>query len=334
MLRHLKTKPKAFRALVYERWRNLPHLGRISARIGRRCASTRSVLTRNRNLGATNPPLLPLGTVCLCHQHQADAEFSHHRPRGTRSQALCLGVEQENSVSVGSHDRPNWNTSPNPAMWQAKTVSAALEANGVATELVPLTSTGDRSLGGELSSSVGQFIHSIDNRLLSGEIDIAVHSSKDVPVDVDERITNLAYLERGCTTDLVLMRKTSEVPVLEEVLSPLRPPRSPPFWNGLVVAPPGTVSGRRQSFLLSKRPDIIPLAVATLRRALPAYAGGWTPLSSQKQVLRLNSIGVLDGFKADISAFASTPTTGPQHRAGRDCRPLFEPTVAKIERTA
>ena len=57
----------------------------------------------------------------------------------------------------------------NLAMWQAKTVSAALEASGVATELVPLTSTGDRSLGGQLSSSVGQFIHSIDNRLLSGK---------------------------------------------------------------------------------------------------------------------------------------------------------------------
>ena len=107
----------------------------------------------------------------------------------------------------------------NLAMWQAKTVSAALEASGVATELVPLTSTGDRSLGGQLSSSVGQFIHSIDNRLLSGEIDIAVHSSKDVPVEVDDRITNLAYLERGRTTDLVLMRKTPEVPVLEEVLA-------------------------------------------------------------------------------------------------------------------
>ena len=107
----------------------------------------------------------------------------------------------------------------NLAMWQAKKVSAALEAKGVATELVPLTSTGDRSLGGQLSASVGQFIHSIDNMLLTGEIDIAVHSSKDVPVEVDERITNLAYLERGCTTDLVLMRKTPDVPVLEEVLA-------------------------------------------------------------------------------------------------------------------
>ena len=107
----------------------------------------------------------------------------------------------------------------NLAMWQAKTVSAALEASGVATELVPLTSTGDRSLGGQLSSSVGQFIHSIDNRLLSGEIDIAVHSGKDVPVDVDDRITNLAYLKRGSTTDLILMRKTPDVPVLEEVFA-------------------------------------------------------------------------------------------------------------------
>ena len=195
----------------------------------------------------------------------------------------------------------------NLAMWQAKTVSAALEANGVATELVPLTSTGDRSLGGELSSSVGQFIHSIDNRLLSGEIDIAVHSSKDVPVDVDERITNLAYLERGCTTDLVLMRKTSEVPVLEEVLSSAS---STPlatvlerFGRGATF---GTVSGRRQSFLLSKRPDIIPLAVrghVETRIARLMQGRVDAIVLAETGLARLNSIGVLDGFKADISAF-------------------------------
>ena len=96
-----------------------------------------------------------------------------------------------------------------------------LSAKGVETELVPLTSTGDRSLGSTLAS-VGQFIHSIDNMLLSGEIDILVHSSKDVPVEVDERITNLPT-SNGAATDLVLMRKTAGVPTLQDVLDTTSP---------------------------------------------------------------------------------------------------------------
>ena len=89
----------------------------------------------------------------------------------------------------------------NLAMWQATAVLNTLTSAGLAAEIVPLTSQGDRSLGGQLSASVGQFIHSIDDRLLSGEIDIAVHSSKDVPVDVDRRIRSLAYLDRLIRAD-------------------------------------------------------------------------------------------------------------------------------------
>ena len=108
----------------------------------------------------------------------------------------------------------------NLAMWQATAVHEALVQHGIEAELVPLSSTGDRSLGGQLSASVGQFVHAIDDHLLAGEVDIAVHSSKDVPVDVDERIEHLAYLERGCTTDLIIVRKTGDAPSLDDVLEP------------------------------------------------------------------------------------------------------------------
>ena len=57
--------------------------------------------------------------------------------------------------------------------------------------LVEQTPAGDRSLGGNLSTSVGQFIHSIDKNLLTGEIDISVHSSKDVPVEGQTEISVL-----------------------------------------------------------------------------------------------------------------------------------------------
>ena len=150
----------------------------------------------------------------------------------------------------------------NLAMWQARAVQDALAAAGHSSEVVPFTSMGDRSLGGQLSSSVGQFIHAIDDRLVSDEVDIAVHSSKDVPVDVDANITSLAYLERGCTDDLILLRKSSEVPSLDEVLgSEVSTPLASILDHFSEGATFGTVSGRRQSFLLSQRPDLIPLAV-------------------------------------------------------------------------
>ena len=58
---------------------------------------------------------------------------------------------------------------------------------------------------------------------IAGNIDLAIHSAKDVPVATDERIINLAYLERGCTDDLVIMRKTSGTPSLETILQNREP---------------------------------------------------------------------------------------------------------------
>ena len=88
----------------------------------------------------------------------------------------------------------------NLAMWQARTVQEALKTAGYDAEVIPFTSMGDRSLGGQLSSSVGQFIHAIDGKLASGEVDIAVHSSKDVPVDVD--LTSSPMEDRHVHDDL------------------------------------------------------------------------------------------------------------------------------------
>ena len=203
----------------------------------------------------------------------------------------------------------------NLAMWQATAVLNALTSAGLVAEIVPLTSQGDRSLGGQLSASVGQFIHSIDDRLLSGEIDIAVHSSKDVPVDVDRRIRSLAYLERGVTDDLVLMRKTDGVPSLEETLAGTSSQSLASildrFEHGATF---GTVSGRRQSFLLSQRPDIIPLAVrghveTRLERLLEGRVDA--VILAEVGLKRLDSTGALDRLKDAIGALRIAPQDWP-----------------------
>ena len=108
--------------------------------------------------------------------------------------------------------------SSNLAMWQARTVASALNEAGIETEIVQFKSMGDRSLGGNLSATVGQFIHLIDQKLKEGLVDIAVHSSKDVPTTPNDAIANLAYMERGVTNDLILFKRQNDEPSLYDVL--------------------------------------------------------------------------------------------------------------------
>lgn len=193
------------------------------------------------------------------------------------------------------------------AIWQASAVKEILDEHGVESEIVEFTSLGDRSLGGNLSSSVGQFIHSIDNELVQGSIDIAVHSSKDVPVEIPELIENLAYLERGTTADLVLTKFREDIPLLEETLdSELSMEISDildKFERGSTF---GTVSGRRQSFLLSKRPDVIPISVrghvqTRINRLIEGRADAI--ILAEIGLQRLRSTGLLEQFRGKISAY-------------------------------
>ena len=194
----------------------------------------------------------------------------------------------------------------NLAMWQANKVSDLLEAEGHETEIIGIKSEGDQSLGGDLSSSVGQFIHSVDAGLISRDVDIAVHSSKDVPVDVDMNITNLAYLERGCTHDLLIFRKDESYPSLEKLLAS---EEETELNDALSIIPKagmvGTVSGRRQSFLLSNRPDIIPIAVrgqveTRLKRLPEGRVHGL--ILAEIGIKRLYDIGALPDWVLEFSA--------------------------------
>ena len=194
----------------------------------------------------------------------------------------------------------------NLAMWQANKVQKMLEVNGLETEIIGINSQGDKSLGGDLSSSVGQFIQSVDAELVSGDVDITVHSSKDVPVDVDVNIKNLAYLERGCTHDFLIFKKNESHHSLVELLATEEEASLDEALNiipkaGMV----GTVSGRRQSFLLSNRPDIIPIAVrgqveTRLKRLSEGRVHGL--ILAEIGIKRLHEIGALPDWVSEFSA--------------------------------
>ena len=74
------------------------------------------------------------------------------------------------------------------ALWQARTVATTLEARGIAAELVIIRTTGDRLQTAPLSEVGGKrlFVKEIEDALLRDEIDVAVHSAKDMPAELPD----------------------------------------------------------------------------------------------------------------------------------------------------
>ncbi len=92
------------------------------------------------------------------------------------------------------------------ALWQATTVQKALESQGYLTELVPVKSTGDLNLDQPLYEMgiTGIFTKTLDIAMLNGQIDIAVHSMKDVPTSLPKGMVEAAVLKRASPKDILL----------------------------------------------------------------------------------------------------------------------------------
>lgn len=107
------------------------------------------------------------------------------------------------SIKIGTRNSPL-------AMWQAREVARHLQNLNHKTEIVPIISSGDKNLTQPLYAMgiTGIFTRDLDAALLNGEIDIAVHSLKDVPTQLPENIELVAYLPRDFRQD-VLLRKSS-----------------------------------------------------------------------------------------------------------------------------
>jgi hydroxymethylbilane synthase len=131
------------------------------------------------------------------------------------------------------------------AIWQAEHVRARLVENGHEVEIRTITTTGDRIIDRPLESVGGKglFLKEIEEAMLDRQVDLAVHSLKDVPTKLPDGLRLAAILERADPRDAIL----SAGPTLRELPA------------GATV---GTTSLRRRAQLLALRPD---LAVADLR---------------------------------------------------------------------
>jgi hydroxymethylbilane synthase len=117
------------------------------------------------------------------------------------------------------------------ARWQAEWVAARLTELGVTVELVPITTQGDVKTGplGQIGGQ-GLFTKELQRALLDNQIDLAVHSLKDLPTAPVEGLLIAAVPQRESTADVLLSAKADSI---------------------------GTGSLRRKAQLLHRRPDLI-----------------------------------------------------------------------------
>lgn len=106
-----------------------------------------------------------------------------------------------NTIRIGTRDSEL-------ALWQAKTVQNQLKTLGYPTKIVSTKSHGDIELSKPLYEMgvTGIFTKALDIALLNGEIDIAVHSMKDVPTALPEGIVVGAVLKRGNPHDVLVYK--------------------------------------------------------------------------------------------------------------------------------
>jgi hydroxymethylbilane synthase len=92
------------------------------------------------------------------------------------------------------------------ALWQAHTVEKKLNDLGFKTQIVPVKSTGDIILDKPLYELgiTGIFTKTLDIAMINGDVDIAVHSMKDVPTALPQGIVQAAVLERANTLDILV----------------------------------------------------------------------------------------------------------------------------------
>ncbi len=139
------------------------------------------------------------------------------------------------TITIGTRGSPL-------ALVQAQSVAAPLRALGAAVEIVPVRTEGDRRLEVQLAAIGGKglFVREIvEEMLLAGALDCAVHSLKDLPAQIPAGLCLAAFPEREDPRDVLVTRERSR------------------FEDLRAGARLGTGSPRRRALALALRPDLV-----------------------------------------------------------------------------
>ena len=130
---------------------------------------------------------------------------------------------------------------------QAGSAAARLQGLGHETEIVAISTAGDRSNAPTFAAigPQGVFVREIEQALLTGTVDIAVHSHKDLPTASPDELVVGAVPARRDPADVLIVRSGR--------LDAARPGEPFPLRENAIV---GTASVRRQVWLTHLRPDL------------------------------------------------------------------------------
>ncbi|MEL0584966.1 MAG: hydroxymethylbilane synthase [Candidatus Thiodiazotropha sp. (ex. Lucinoma kazani)] len=204
------------------------------------------------------------------------------------------------------------------AMWQAEHVAAELKKAhpGIQIELLGMTTQGDKILDTPLAKIGGKglFIKELEQGILNGQADIAVHSMKDVPVELPEGLHLAVIMQREDPRDAFVSNRYQHFNELPQ---------------GACV---GTSSLRRQSQLSENRPDLV---IKSLRGNVNTRLRKLDEGEYDAIILAAAGLKRL-GFEARITALIgpeqSLPAIG-QGAVGIECRaddPLVNDLIAPL----
>jgi len=191
------------------------------------------------------------------------------------------------------------------ALWQAEHVAALLEQTfpGVKTKLIKMITRGDKILDAPLAKIGGKglFVKELEQGMLEGAADIAVHSMKDVPVEFPVGLHLAAILTREDPTDALVSNHYSTLADLPA--------------NAKI----GTSSLRRQCQLKERFPDaqVLPLRGNVNTRLAKLDAGDYDAIIlASAGLIRL---GMRDRITQSLDPCDSLPAIG-QGAIGIECR--------------
>ena len=191
------------------------------------------------------------------------------------------------------------------ALWQAEFIKSELERlhDNITVELVKIKTQGDKILDVPLAKIGGKglFVKELEEAMLDGRADLAVHSMKDVPMEFPEGLGLVAICEREDPTDAFVSNQYEHIDQLPQ---------------GAVV---GTASLRRESQLRANRPD---LQIRVLRgnvntRLAKLDAGEYDAIILASSGLK--RLGFQDRIRYSIPDTFSLPAVG-QGALGIECR--------------
>ena len=171
---------------------------------------------------------------------------------------------------------------------QATTVKSTLDSRRREVTLTEVDTRGDQ-IRDELIHRLGKtgaFVRALDEKVLDGDLDAAVHSLKDMPTEMPDELVVAAVPERAPSGDVLITPDGDDIDSLPE---------------GAVV---GTSSLRRKAQLLAARPDleVVPLRGNVDTRVEKLLA----PSLQREHQARLEAVGKLDEMVGDAAAVDDT----------------------------